>query len=54
MPVLYLSYFTPSDALLADHDLLRAQLQVVANADGCLGQVSEILHFMTILTCLKH
>jgi len=44
MPVLALSYFTPSDALLADSELIRTTLQITASADGCLGLVSKAFY----------
>jgi len=48
MPVLALSYFTPSDALLADSELIRTTLQITASADGCLGQVSKALYALIL------
>ena len=45
MPALALSYFTPTDAFLADSELIRSQLHVTASlADGCLGQVSKAVY----------
>jgi len=57
MPVLALSYFEPSDALLADPDITRAPLQIVVRAEGCLGYVTAAcfpglnLSMTPLLTC---